>query len=390
MATTAVVVGAAATAGAAAYSASQSGGGKGGSGSLPTASKYEKILNRGSADMLDQSRALASDALAQANFLTPELYRTLGFEPVFDGPDPSTIIAAAGQKFDAASQKINEINDQIRNAKGTLKGPARLRRLKELRRLRRFAMDDQKNAERELTDAQAMPRRVVGLKPLEEQGGVGGLERETLALQEQTLQRALRGEEPIDSTLRREYQEREKVLREKLRRQLGPDYETTTAGSDALNDFSREQNEAFEIFNRRTVETFSALTESRAAALSQLTDDRLRQLLTPSSQQLGRAGALSGLTEDRNAFVELQERIRTGQFNRKQVVDQQQAAAEAAQAQGISSAIGSLGGGLMGASGSLGALTSGPSKIEQLTTSANSVLNQSGLERNPNLARDLR
>lgn len=51
--------------------------------------------------------------------------------------------------------------------------------------------------------------------------------------------RALKGELPVDPALERSLEVNERTLREKLRAQLGPGFETSSAGIESLGDFSR-------------------------------------------------------------------------------------------------------------------------------------------------------
>lgn len=360
-AATIAVAATAATAASAAYKASNSGGKGGGGPALPTTPLYEKLLNKGTANILDNANALMSDSVAQANFLTPELYKVLGYEPIYDGPDPSAAIKDAGAEVDRLQGQFHDVDAKVRALRAQRgKSPRVRREIQRLKKERRGLERQLEGANRTLQDIQTQPRRITGFRPAEggppdPTGSKDNLFRMALDLENETLIRALKGEEPIDATLKTSFEEKERVLRERLRRQLGPDYETSTAGAQALANFDRERSEAFTQFNRETIAGFSKLTESRAGALSDLTNARLQQLLYPSNAQAGRAQALSNLTQDRNAFVQLQEQKRTGQFGRamdKAKFDaQQQQARTDAIAGALDTGAGALGG--LSAGGSL-------------------------------------
>jgi hypothetical protein len=74
-----------------------------------------------------------------------------------------------------------------------------------------------------------------------------------LAQTQARLQSALSGGVPTDPTLLRALDDKERVLREELRRNLGADYENTTLGRDALNNWARERSEAVSTYNTNII-----------------------------------------------------------------------------------------------------------------------------------------
>jgi hypothetical protein len=365
MATTIAVVGVAASAGAAAYSASQQGGkGGGGAPSVAAPTNVERIFNRGTADMLDEERRIMEDSLAQANFMQPELYKLLGYEPIYDEAQADiTPLANRADELNA------QLNGSIRalNTVRAAKGPKAKREaaraagymnVNALKKARKDLMRQKELADRELSAAQTTGRRVVGLKKLEQSGdptqSQGDLYRMAFDLQNQTLVNALQGKEPVDATLKTAFEEKEKALRERLRRTLGSDYETSSAGMEAIANFDRERSEAFKQFNQELVRSFSSMTESRAASLSDLTSARMQQLLFPSNAQAARALTLGQAASDRQQVSDLRQRERGLQFEGKKAKYEADRARSEARTQAISSLIGSVGGGLSGAAGSAG------------------------------------
>lgn len=352
MATTALVVGAGASVAGAAASGGAFSSGKGGGGiDIPERQLFEKILNRGTADILDNQRGVVADALMQGNLLQPELFRALGFEPVFDTAQRGDI-QAAGARFDEAQANFNQLKRDLegKRGKGNKRGRGKVRRAKNK------AQREMANAERELRQLQTVPPRITGISPIEGgapdpvgSGNDDNLFRQALDVQNQTLLRALRGEEPIDATLRSSFEERRRTLRERLRRQMGPDFESSSAGIEALANFDREESEAFTQFNRRTIETFSALAENRATSISGLTDSRLAQLSLPPNLQLERGLALGSQTDSRNAFVEQQRREREFQLQGTVADQNSRDAADARHAAALGGGLSSLGGALTSA-----------------------------------------
>lgn len=310
MATTALVVGAGAAAAGAAAQAGAFSGGKGGGGiDIPGRTLQQRIFGRETQRLLDSQRDIIGNALMQGSLVEPEVFRLLGFEPQFaPSPDVAPLIA----ERDRLENNLNGILEQEANLKGQRGGGVGAMK-KRLRKDRKRLRKELEAANTELLQAQGQQNQLIGLSPRE--GGAldpTGDPNFSVAfqLQNETLVRALRGEEPVDSTLRTAFEEREQTLRERLRRQLGPDFETTTAGADALANFDREKSEAFEQFNRSVVGQFSQLTESRAAALSNLTGQRINQLFSPSSASFQRAQALGGVAQDRIALQDQQLRER--------------------------------------------------------------------------------
>jgi hypothetical protein len=372
MATTAAVVAAGATAAAAGTQAAAASKGKHGghAPSIPDTPLWEKIFNRSTADVLDEERRVVEDALAQANFMQPELYRALGYEPIYDTQQGADV-AALSQKFETLQNQFNDgrarilaIKDDIAavRADNTLRPKEKRQKIQALKKERQQLKKASPNllkemniAQRQLGDAQTVPRRIVGFKKLDQAPdptqSQDDLFRVAFDLQNQTLVRALKGEEPIDSTLQKVWDQRELQLREQLRRNLGPDYATSSAGQEALAEFSREKAQSFEQYNREVIGQFSNLTESRAIALSNLTGARLQQLLYPADDQARRGLLLGQVANDRNQFEQLQLQ------GRGQKLQASEAKANAALAnrqlemqaiQGIGQALGQIGQGAAG------------------------------------------
>jgi hypothetical protein len=384
MATVAAVAAAAATVGSAAYSASQSGGGKGGGGApgMPPVPPWEHIFDRGTGQMLDEERRMMEDAIAQGNLMQPEVYKLLGYEPVYDSTHDDTVsqLAANADAAQKAFEGLDDRKEQIKahdldDARSKLqdipKGKAHAAERKQAKdtifNLKKELRDISDNripymkqaalAQSRLSDAQTLPRRVVGFKKLDQPAdptqSKGDLYRMAFDLENKTLVNALQGKEPIDATLKYNFDQKEQQLRESLRRNLGEDYETSSAGMQALANFDRERNEAFQQYNTATIQSFSNLTEQRANSLSNLTTARIQQLYLPSGVQMDRASALGKAAGDRiqyenermdqrNALLGAQQH----QYSANQASNQAQAA-QIQQlgsnfGQGLSSAAGSL------------------------------------------------
>ena len=378
---------------------------KGGGGipQYPKRALAEKILDNDTLNILRQERQLVDDALAQGAFLQPEMYRALGYEPVYDEREGADLQGAADRLDEleqvqrqrtALTQELKDlgpirkrtvVTGEGRFAKSREKvGPKsreRIARRNELKKqLKQLPKGDElkkslNKAQDELSSLQSLPRRVVGIRPLDggadPTGSKGGAFREAFDLQNETLNRALKGEEPIDPTLRRAFDEKERALREQLRRQFGPDFESADAAREILSNFDRERAEAFAQYNREQIESYSSMTGERAGLLSDLTSARLGQLQEPVKAQFTRAGALSGLGQDiRSTTAQREERRRT-LFDVQTQQFQNRLINSISKAEGLSkegSAIGSIvntliaaaaGGGAGGAAGATAGSTGG-------------------------------
>jgi hypothetical protein len=313
-------------------------------------------LNRGTLDILNEERAVLENAINQGNQISPELYRALGLEPIYgsDAPD----LAGLRQSRDDLRGRENALmaeRDQLKGKKGGGKQKRLQQIKKELHAVKRQAQD----AEKALGEGLTAGRTIIGFDriagvadPTGSAGGGFGA-----ALDEFGAHRAaaLAGKEPVDPTLLRAFDEKERALRENLRRQLGTDYENSTAGQQALANLSRERAEAVALYNTDRITTFSALEESRAGALSELTSARLKQLMSPALFTASLGESLEGLTAARDRHSELMQRERQVATEQRQNAERENAKTQSG---GASSLLGNLLGGVGAASSSLGGMAS--------------------------------
>ena len=368
----AAAAGAALQIGGAATSIAGAAQGKKGGGKTPSLegrSLSEHLLNRGLYDVLNTERALIDDAIAQGNFLQPEMYRALGLEPIYDTTEDPGVADLANQ-VSSLRDRVNaraDIKTQLNAVKDddTLSPKEKREQARKLKKDLKKATPKHANrlrkelarAESTLERAQTVGRRVVGVKPIGEfdpSGSEGGAFREALDLQSQSLVRALKGEEPIDPTLKSAFEERERTLREQLRRQYGSDFESSDSARRILSNFDREKAEAFVQFNREQIETMSGLSENRAAALSNLTGARLEQLQAPVAAALGRATGLGKYLGDALDVIRDQRAERALKFEASKADFDARAYNTRARSEGtkgIGEGISSIGGAVGGAGG---------------------------------------
>lgn len=261
------------------------------------ATMYERLLGRAARDILGEERRSIENALGAGAQIQPEVYRALGFEPEY--ADRSGEIAPLVSQRDAlkaelAKQEARYIAGQgAKGEKSASKQGARNKRLNKLRK-QVGVLDAQ------IADLQTQPGVITGLRklgPNDPTDSEGGAFREAFNQQNEALARALRGDEPLDPTLLRAQQEDEEKTREQLRRNLGADFESSTPGVRALQEMNKRHAEEKATYNREVIGQYSGLTENRAAALSNLTGQRIDQLNAPARAQAGLAESLGGVTQ---------------------------------------------------------------------------------------------
>lgn len=265
------------------------------------ATMYERLLGRGARDILGEERRVIEDALSQGLQIQPEVYRALGYEPEYadrTGEIQPLVTQRDQLKAQLAGIEAKHTAGQGKGKKPLAKGhtPGSKPSLKAANKLRKqiAVLDSQ------ISDIQTQPGIITGIKklgPNDPTDSQGGAFRTAFDLQNEGLTRALRGEEALDPTLLRAQQEDEAKTREQLRRQLGPDFESSTPGSRALAEMNKRHAEEKATYNREVIQQYSGLTENRAAALSNLTGARIEQLTAPARAQASLAGALGDVTE---------------------------------------------------------------------------------------------
>ena len=131
----------------------------------------------------------------------------------------------------------------------------------ELQRRELQTAEDLAPAEKQLREQQLE----LSTRALERNERLGPLEEDVETRQLERTLAALKGELPVNPALLRELDEQETLLREDLRRQLGPGFETSTPGRDALDNFFRQKEELLEGSRRADIRDFEALSIARGS-----------------------------------------------------------------------------------------------------------------------------
>lgn len=146
----------------------------------------------------------------------------------------------------------------------------------------------------------------LGLQPQYGEGGqISGFQRvedplQTLSeeVQKRLLERskaALAGELPVSPTLTRELTKGEELLNERLRRQLGPGYETSTPGIEALLGFGQRKTEILEGARRGDLTVAEQLGLARGSYNQGVEGQNIGQILGVSQSPLASVGAGTGV-----------------------------------------------------------------------------------------------
>jgi hypothetical protein len=122
-------------------------------------------------------------------------------------------------------------------------------------------------------------------------------------------QQALTGQASIDPTITRQLDEQERALNQRLQNELGPGYATTTAGQQALSDFSKRKSEAIYSSNQdlaqRSTQGYQGLQGINLSTLQ-----ALYGINTPLNQTAGQLANMSSAQQQaRQADLALRNQI---------------------------------------------------------------------------------
>lgn len=269
-------------------------------------------------------RDIALQQQSQAQLLEPIILRQSGLEKVFIPGEGDPAVAA--QRADLERQ-IAEARRNIQNTRGNL--PAAFAASRSIagleQRLASLPQTTPGRFEIRETSSAKLKREqeesLIGLR--------GDLERLTI----DRSTKALKGELPIDEGLLRDLASREKLTRETLLRQLGPGFETSTPGIEALREFETFRSSTLDRARRGDIQQI--LPQTQRLGLSQ-------QL--PADAFIGTLGspfnAFGGAAQGFGALQAPFQRQRDQQFASSQAAFQ----ANRGRGAGIGSLLGTVGG----------------------------------------------
>jgi hypothetical protein len=208
------------------------------------------------------------------NLIQPELFREAGFELDVDPASVARAAAARGE-VEAAEQRIAGLRAALAGTRGKKKGQR-----KQLRR----ETSQLTNLLFAAAEAEAAANRPRGIRRVGEPGGVLGTERDRRLFDVLLgrIETAARGEAGADPELERRLAEEERQVHEVLRRQLGPDYATSSAGIEALAEFSQRANELRTEFARRDLTELLPIIGAERGRLAEIAGVRQALLAFPA------------------------------------------------------------------------------------------------------------
>ena len=123
---------------------------------------------------------------------------------------------------------------------------------------------------------------------------------------------ALEGNLPVNPALRRQFERQEEQLKANLRRQLGPGFETTSAGIEALSQFQQTKGDVFETARRQDINSLSAIAAAReqqemqrgalGISVNQLNQSAEGLQLQREAQRLQEIASMEQLVQGRISF----------------------------------------------------------------------------------------
>lgn len=273
---------------------------------VPKPGARQQAFKTGTMGMLDDARQVIENAVGQGMQLNPIIYQMLGLNPQME--DHSADLQASQQEMDAAQGQYDEAKKQFDMLQGIPKGKRSKEQKQQFRQLKKgmAAMEkslaDTKNSFDRL---QTMPKTITGFErmdpnaiPKDSPFSAMNPLNQAQATESQRLNEYLQGGE-VDPTLKHQYTAAEQQLRGKLAARFGPDYESTSVGQMALQNFSRQRNEAFATWNQAQVEKYNALAFQGQANLQQLLANQIGLMREPSHDQMNAGGAMSNAAQTR-------------------------------------------------------------------------------------------
>ena len=258
-------------------------------------SQQEMEFRQGLKTLFGAASGVVGSGAGQLAMILPEIYRQLGYEP--------TIVDRTAEA-EAAQQGVNEIQERIADLTDlrskARKGPntdAKKKKVKKLKKQLNLAKRELAGAQENLTQLQSQPIQITGLTPIAAEDMPRTGIQQMVDLTTQQAIEALQGKVETDPTLMRQFDEEEGKLREKLRRQLGPGYETSSPGIQALSDFSKRKTEGIATYTRDLAGSLSDRALGGESVLSDLLSARLNQQLFPSGQTQAAGLNLASLME---------------------------------------------------------------------------------------------
>lgn len=274
---------------------------------IPNANVRQRQFNKGTLNMLDEARQVVENGVGQGQELNPLIYQMLGLQPQYE--DHSADLTAAQQEMDGAQQQYDEAQKTLGTLKSIPPGKRSAAQRKQIAQITKgmpgltAALEKGKDAFGHL---QTAPKTITGFGRLDPTA----IPKESPFSSENPLNQAqaaetgrlndyLSGKAAVDPTLTHQYDTAEQALRAKLAQRFGPDYEGTSVGQMALQNFTRQKNEAYATWNQQQVQNYNALAFGGAANLQQLLANQITMMREPSNTTISEGSSLANAATPR-------------------------------------------------------------------------------------------
>jgi hypothetical protein len=277
----------------------------GGDVEYPEPTTEETTLQRGQGELLNLQTAMLRRAAQEQQALAPYFYRQYGLSPQY-GPSGELTGFTEDPNFAADQARMRELQreqlglsqeqvglsqEQVAAQREMLPVQTEAQRSElerniELQR-RQGLLDPTRYAEAGLTPEYDAEGNITGFT---DTSGLGGQSAEIQRLAGQRTLAALKGELPMDPALMRDLAEREQLTREGLRRQLGTGFETSTPGSEALQDWETTRFETLDKARRNDM----TLAQTVGAGAQGAQINRLNMLGSFGPKSFLQASTLAG------------------------------------------------------------------------------------------------
>lgn len=274
---------------------------------VPAPTAGQQQFNQGTMNMLDEARAVVENAVGQGQQLNPLIYQMLGLDPQYE--DHSGDLTQAQSEMDAAQKQHDEASKTIDMLKSIPAGKRSTDQKHQLRQLSKQLPQmtrDLQHATDSMGRVQTMPKTITGFNrlnpsdiPKESPFSANNGLNQAQASETARLNEYLSGKAAVDPTLVHQYDQAESALRAKLAQRFGPDFESSSVGQMALQNFMRQKNEAFATWNQQQVANYNNLAFSGQANLQNLLSQRIGMMQEPSQNQINEGNAISNLAGQR-------------------------------------------------------------------------------------------
>jgi len=267
---------------------------------LATPSVRQSQFASGTLNLLDEARNLVENATQQGQELNPQIYAMLGLDPQYT--DHSAELGKASDEFNAAQSQMDEAQKTLDSLQGIPKNKRSPAQRQQLRQLKKQIPSLTKSLEA-ARDAHGrlatMPKEITGFNrldpsqipsqsPFSQQNPLFQIAH----TEAERAQQALEGGIAVDPLLVHQWTQGEASLRAQLAQRLGPDYENTSMGQMALQDFDRRKSESFANWNYQKQQEYAGAAFQQAGQQQALAGGLIGLMREPAQTEMGEGAAL--------------------------------------------------------------------------------------------------